>query len=282
MPDHMTRYATSDHLAVAVVRATDTVATIAAQHDVQGEPRRILGEAITASLLMATRLKGPGVLSFSLRTSSCFAHLRVDAIGLGSVRAMVTDTVRAGLQAWNGVDALLGPGEVEVVKQLAQESQPYRSTIQLDRGEVVWAANRYLAVSEQVDACLLIDVRERDGALVEATGVYLQRLPGADDDGAGIAHLRRHQLALTEGRPMGLAGDQDDDGLIQRLIPGSPLQRLHDYPVGFHCPCSAERFITTLRGIPQHELRELAEDGVLETTCEFCRSVYRIPLDEVI
>ena len=124
MNDHITRYATTDHLAIAVVRCTDTVATIAAQHELTGEPQQILGEAITAALLMGTRLKGPGVLNFSLRCENTFSHMRVDAIGMGSVRAMVTESVREQLQQWNGVDALLGPGEVEVSKQLAKKANP--------------------------------------------------------------------------------------------------------------------------------------------------------------
>ena len=92
MNDHITRYVTTDHLAIAVVRCTDTVATIAAQHELKGEPQQIMGEAITAALLMGTRLKGPGVLNFSLRCEAAFAHLRVDAIGMGSVRGMVTES----------------------------------------------------------------------------------------------------------------------------------------------------------------------------------------------
>jgi len=281
MNDHITRYATSDHLAIAVVRCTDTVATIAAQHGLQGEPLRVLGEAITASLLMATRLKGPGVMHLSLRNQGVFAHLRVDAIGLGSVRAMITETVREQLLQWNGVDPLLGAGEIEVSKQLAQDQQAYRSTIALERGDATWAANRYLATSEQVDACVLSDVRVRKAQTIEATGVYIERLPGADEDESGVQHLRRHQLALTEGNPMGIAGDQDDDGLIQRLVPGSELVRLHQYDVGFHCPCSRDRFVSSLRSIANDQLHDLADNGILETTCEFCRTSYEIPLDEV-
>lgn len=282
MNDHITRYATTDHLAIAVVRCTDTVTTITGQHGLTGEPQQIMGEAITATLLMGTRLKGPGVLNFSLRCEQAFAHLRIDAIGMGSVRGMVTESVREQLQNWNGVDQLIGEGEVEVAKQLQQEAQPYLSRIAVDDIRPAWAANRYLATSEQVDACVLVDVRLKGGVVSEATGVYIERLPGADEEDSGVQQLRRHQQAFIDGKPMGLAGDHDDDGLIKRLVPGSELVNLHTYNVGFHCPCSRERFIGSLRGIDNKQLHELAENGLLKTTCEFCRTEYEIPLDEVL
>ena len=201
MTDHITRYATTDHLAIAVVRCTDTVATIAGQHGLRGEPQQIMGEAITATLLMGTRLKGPGVLNFSLRCEQAFAHMRIDAIGMGSVRGMVTESVREQLQAWNGVDQLIGAGEVEVVKQLQQEAQPYLSRIAVDDIRPAWAANRYLATSEQVDACVLVDVRLRDNQVSEATGVYIERLPGADEEDSGVQHYAATNRPLSMASP---------------------------------------------------------------------------------
>ena len=50
-----------------------------------------------------------------------------------------------------------------------------------------------------------------------------------------MQHLRRHQQAFIDGKPMGLAGDSDDDGLIKRLVPGSELVNLHKY-VGLSLP----------------------------------------------
>ena len=125
-------------------------------------------------------------------------------------------------------------------------------------------------------------MRLKDGQVAEATGVYLERLPGAEEEDSGVQHLRRHQQAFIDGTVMGIAGDQDDDGLVKRLVPGSELVRLHQYDAGFHCPCSRERFIGSLRGIDNAQLKDLAENGVLETTCEFCRTKYEIPLDEVL
>ena len=282
MDDHIGRYATTDHLAVAIVRGHHTVSTIANQHQLSGVPRQILGQGILASLLLATRLKGPGVLSLSLRNAGVFAHMRCDAIGLGQVRGMVTEGVREQLQAWNGVDALLrDETQLEVAKQLSDEHQPYRSMVALPGASVTAAMNGYLAQSEQIDACMLIDCRVNGEQVTEATAVYIERLPGAADEDPALEHLRRHQQALAEGQPMGLAGDHSDHGLLQRILPGSELIHLKDYPARFFCPCSAERFTQSLRGLGPEDRAELADNDIITTECEFCRTTYQIPLDEL-
>ncbi|TVR08552.1 MAG: Hsp33 family molecular chaperone HslO [Planctomycetota bacterium] len=282
MNDHIGRYATTDHLAVAIVRAQGTVATIADQHQLRGTPRQLLGQSLVASLLLATRLKGQGVLSLSLRNTGGFAHVRCDAIGMGQVRGMVTSSVREQLQSWNGVDPLLqGELQIEVSKQLSDEHQPYRSLVSLPTDSIPLAINGYLAHSEQIDACMMIDCRVNEDAVVEATGVYLERLPGAADEDPGIDHLHRHQQALADGHPMGLAGDRSDHGLLQRILPGCELIHLKDYPARFFCPCSADRFREALRGLAPADRAELADNGIISTECEFCRSVYHIPIDEL-
>jgi molecular chaperone Hsp33 len=280
----MARWVTEDHLAISLVRCTDTVRTIAAeQYGLSGGALRYFGDAIAASLLLATRLKGPGLLTFELSCTGAFDFVRCDAIGLGSIRGMIPESTWKTLTEWNGVDVLDGPGQLRVTRRIEGAEQPYVSTLALEAGSVLLAANRYLTLSDQVDGMCHLDIRcNEDGSLREAVGIYLERLPGGTDEDLALSHLRRHQEALAAGEAQGLAGDDDDHGLLERLLPGCKLVHLRDYDVGFHCPCSKERFRNTLSGFPNNQLQELAVDGVIETTCDFCHTVYRIPLDEVI
>ena len=58
-----------------------------------------------------------------------------------------------------------------------------------------------------------------------------------------------------------------------RVSPPRPLRR--------GCRCSADRVINVLRSMPRAEIVELAEEGVLEVTCEFCAETYRFTPDDL-
>ena len=280
MADRMGRYVTDAGYAVAVVRAPATLQVIGRdQHALADGPMAVLGEAILGSLLLATRLKGPGLLSLTMHTEGVFNHLRCDAIGLGSVRAMVLPTTSERLQAWNGVDALLGPGMLTVSRQLRDEDQPYQSKLLIGDDRPARICNDYLVASEQVPAAIGVDLAI-DGDAITATALYLERLPGGEEEHP----LMQHLLQLRDA-PDDLAKHRHDDdlALLHALCPEATFRELHAYDVGFHCPCSRERYVANLRNFSKEQLSELTNGaGVIETVCDFCRSRYAIPLDDVI
>jgi len=160
MGDRIGRYVSDrEMLAVAVVRATDTVRTIAEhQHGLRGAPAALLGETILGVLMLATRLKGPGQVVAIVQTDGVFDHCRADAIGMGRVRAMVRPTTRDRLHEWNGVDRLFGTGHLQVHRQVEGRGQAYQTHLEItDAPSVRAAINQYLRRSEQVPAAALID-----------------------------------------------------------------------------------------------------------------------------
>ena len=109
MPDHIARFVSDcERLALSIVRAPDTCQLIGhEQHGLEGKPLRVLSNSILSSLLLATRLKGRGMLTWALDTEGLFDYCRIDAIGLGSVRALVRRQTSKNLSDWNGFDSLL-------------------------------------------------------------------------------------------------------------------------------------------------------------------------------
>lgn len=279
MSDRMARFVTDAGYAAAVVRADRTVHTIAReQHGLADGPLAVMGEALVASLLLATRLKGPGLLTFSLATDGVFDHLRCDAIGLGSVRGLVLPGTGERLADWNGADRLVGDGILTVGKQLHDEDLPYQSKLLVGSDSVARIANDYLVASEQVPAAIGIAVRP-SATDDRAAGIYLERLPGGE-----LEHPLMEILLRLRDDPAGIAFDEADEAaLLQRLCPAATFRHLHTYDVGFHCPCSRERYIASLRNFPVERLSELTNGaGVIETVCDFCRTRYPIPLDDLI
>lgn len=276
MTDRMARFVTDAGYAAAVVRSPATVREIACdQHQLSGTPAGVLGEAIVGALLLATRLKGPGLLTFSLATDGVFDHFRCDAIGLGSVRAMVLPRTHERLAGWNGVDRLIGDGLVTVGRQLREEEEPYHSKLLVQAESVPRIVNDYLVASEQVPAAIGV-VADGDQ---RAVGLYLERLPGGDPEHplmTRLLHLREQPDAFDHAAA-------DPATLLAELCPEATFRQLHEYGVGFHCPCSRSRYVANLRNFSTDQLRELSNGaGVIETRCDFCRSFYPIPLDDLV
>ncbi|MGB1027397.1 MAG: Hsp33 family molecular chaperone HslO, partial [Rhodospirillaceae bacterium] len=47
----------------------------------------------------------------------------------------------------------------------------------------------------------------------------------------------------------------------------------------FRCRCSSEKVENTLKSFPKSELLEIADNGQVEVTCEFCKAVYMFEVD---
>jgi len=280
MSDTIGRFVTDAGYAVAVVRAPATVLEIGRdQHRLSDGPLALLGQAVLGSLLLATRLKGPGLLTLEVAGEGAFDRLRCDAIGLGSVRAMVPPTTQERLAAWNGADPLLDSGVLTVSRQLHHEDQPYQSKLLVGASDMARVCNDYLVTSEQVPAAIGVDLAVA-GDQHTATALYLERLPGGDEE-----HPLMRVLLELRDRPelLGEHRHGDDEAVLRSLCPEATFRQLHRYRVGFHCPCSRERYIATLRNFSTEQLSELTNGaGVIDTVCEFCHSRYEIPLDDVI
>ena len=132
MSDTMLRLVADNGYAVAACDATQAVQTIATdQHKLTGKPRDAMAGAIVGSLLLATRLKGVGMLNLEYESDGVLSYFRVDAIGLGSVRALVPRMYPKHVLAGNGVDRLLGDGKLAITKQLESRGGKPASLIAL-------------------------------------------------------------------------------------------------------------------------------------------------------
>lgn len=285
MTDRLLRYLTEDDHAIALVDATETCRTIGVdQHHLHGRPLGVLARGVVSAVLLGTRMKGRGLLSWDLRTEGLFRQLRVDAMGQGLVRAMVAPETEQELDEWNGVDELLGDGQLVLSTRIEGQGQGYTTTLEVTAEHVDGVTNDYLQRSAQVSAVVRSDVRIEGDQVVAARGIYLERLPGADPeqhpDGLTDTVERWREAGMGS---LDLVAAGEPDQVIAGLIGADGWRRLHEAPVQFHCPCSRERYVSTLAGFPPDELRQLVNGaGVIVARCDFCGAVYNIPLDEVI
>ena len=64
--------------------------------------------------------------------------------------------------------------------------------------------------------------------------------------------------------------------MLRRLFPGDDVRVWRPMPVEARCRCSRERVDRMLQSFPPEELDDMAEDGIVTVTCEFCGTVYEM------
>lgn len=276
MTDHISRFVSDRGYALSYVVCGDSAQLMGhAQHGLTGDVLKMLSEVAVSALLMGTRLKGRGLLSVQLQSDVGRARtLRCDAMGLGYIRSMAHENPDA--------DVLFGTGTLTVGKQIEGSKQPFQSNVPVNHDRFTHAANIYLHRSEQVQAIILSDVRVHDNLIERARGIYLERLPDAGDVYDRPIDKHFEELYEAKREHIELSG-ADDERMIDDIFGAGEFKKLRSYDVQFHCPCSRERYVETLSQFPLKQLTELCnEQAIISCDCEFCKTNYPIPLDDVI
>jgi molecular chaperone Hsp33 len=239
--------------------------------------RRVLGELLAASALLASTLKFAGTLSVQLQ-------------GDGAVRLLVVECdARLALRAtaqWNDAAAALPPdaslcalaggpehGRLAVTLDPRDGGPFYQGIVALESASVATLIEHYLATSEQIASRLLLAAD--DG---RARGLLLQRLPGARSTAAvdwAEVETRLDALPARVLRDSSAAAP-----LLQALFPGDDLRLFAGQPTRFACRCSAERVANALRLIGRAEVEGIVgEQGTVAVHCEFCNRRYAFDAD---
>ncbi|MBZ0091626.1 MAG: Hsp33 family molecular chaperone HslO [Sulfuricellaceae bacterium] len=226
--------------------------------------RRLLGELLAASVLLAATLKFSGRLVLQMQ-------------GKGPLRLLVVEcgsdlTVRA-MAHWEGdveqapLPAMLGTGTFSITIEPKDGGNPYQGIVEVEGDSVAQALENYMTRSEQLETRLWLEADDE-----HAGGLLLQRLPGEMGDD-GDAWRRAGLLAATLNRKelLGLPPRQ----IVRRLFHQEDIRLFDAMPVFFHCGCSRERVAAMLRLIGRDEVKFLLDgQGAIEVDCEFCNKHY--------
>ena len=238
------------------------------RHGLNRGASRVLGEAMVAALMMAAYLKGDERITLQIQAEQPRLGLSVDVTAAGEIRAQLRPP------------AVQVPthgqlrGVMVVIKHNAQK-ELYRGATAIEEESLAAALGRHLRESSQVGAIIrLVCEVGADGAVVQAGGLLVERLPPAE----GLPTLSAEAFEAHYGDVRGMSGAAvaavvRADGGGELL--GAPLAVMEQRPVIWRCRCSQERVEGMLAGLGADELRSMIEeDGGAEVTCHFCQERY--------
>jgi molecular chaperone Hsp33 len=280
MIDQLKKYLLEDRtVRVQAVRLAETWSDAQAHHQYPPAVRKLLGELVAASTLLAANIKFDGSLLLQIQGDGPIALLVVECRSDLSLRATVK--VRDGHEVPEDgtLQTLLnthGGGRFIVLldpKRKVPGQQPYQGIVPLEGETVAEVLEHYMKSSEQLDTRMWLAADDQ-----HAAGLLVQRLPdhgGKPGEAASDADgwNRAVHLASTLTEPELLATDIDT--LIHRLFWEETLIAFDPETVRWHCPCGRERVADMLRMLGRDEVESvLAEQGKVEVSCDFCGKPY--------
>jgi molecular chaperone Hsp33 len=254
-----------------------------ARREYSTDVRDLLGELAAVTAIIAGNLKSGNRMSFQLQGHGTVSLLVMDCQPLidgplhlrGMARSDSKSTVpHAGHsippastpESSSTLNRLLGDGQL-VLTLHQTDSQAYQSVVPLEGATMAAVFEHYLAQSEQQPARLWLSADEQS-----ACGLFLQRLPGADQRDAD-GWNRVGQLAAT------VRADElrlPPEALIGRLFGDEAVRLFAPRDVLWHCPRDEEKVRRMLESLGREEVESMLEEtGIIEVDDEICAHKYR-------
>lgn len=268
------------HFKISVVKTTELVKEARERHDLSLLNTVILGRALTATMLMASELKGEERIRLRMEGNGPIGSLVAEANSLGEVRGYVANP-SAELDYTDSSTTFgqgLGLGVLTFSKTLYNEAEPRTSTIQLINGDVTSDIAHYLTQSEQVDSALILDVgMDENGEVTEAGGLLIQKLPDAPD---GQIDMLQERLSSFPAVHKFFEDGQYIDDVMHKVMSPIKVKELSRQLVDFFCRCSKDRFLNALSMLNYDDLKEMKGESQ-EIVCQYCNNREEISKEEI-
>ncbi len=267
---------------ISVVKTTELVQEAVVRHGLDVLASILLGRSLTASLLLASELKGEERIQLRFDGDGPVGMMLAEANSVGEVRGYVRNPKahlsESLLVSEYNLGSGIGLGVLNVSKTLYNEAEPRSSSIEIIHGDIVQDIAYYLAQSEQIPSAIMLDVSLNEkGEIVQAGGLFVQRLPGAKP---GVMDKLSDHLKTFPSVASLLEDDLYIDTIMTKAAGDFEVRELDRRPVHFFCRCSRERFIRGLSMLSYEELREMGGEEQ-ELVCQYCGNREMIGTDVI-
>jgi len=277
-----------------VVRLGPAIDAILRGHGYPESVCKLLGEGVALTALLGASLKFEGKFNFQTKTDGPVSMLVIDYLSNGQLRGYARFDADAVSQLEKVGKArareLLGDGHLAMTIDRGPAMDNYQGVVVLEGDSLSDAADAYFRQSEQLPTFIRVAVARHYSAVGgdgggrwqwRAGGLMVQHLTreggfaagthGDDDEDWNRAHILASTVEEQELVDPMLAPDR----LVYRLFHEERVRAFKTRSLSFECGCSAERVKKMLASFGPDDLADMAEDGQIEVTCEFCNRRYR-------
>jgi molecular chaperone Hsp33 len=231
------------------------------RYDYPEPVRRILGDTLAATALLASTVKFEGQITVQIQGDGPLTMVVIQCSN---------KLVLRGLARWEGVledtalDQLISNGKLVISIENDQDNQRYQGVVPVTGETVADSLQEYFDRSEQLPTRLWLASDDESAA-----GLLLQRMPEQSAASADDFWNRVCLLASTI-KPKELL-ELPEKQLLHRLFNEDDLRIFDRLPVSFRCTCDRERVENMLRSLGADEIRSMIEEhDDISVRCEFC------------
>ena len=273
----------------AIVKLQNSFIEALNGHNYPSSINALLGESLTASVLMGIHLKHNARLSLQARGDGPIKLLMAEAVMQQAadtneevtqhkVRAVarLSEETPPGIESDSqALQHLLGRGQLAITIA-PEEGERYQGIVGADQENLSQCLEAYFNQSEQLPT--LFQLATSDTA---AAGILLQRMPHNDNYQAGDNTLNSNDIWEEL---IALTGTLTDRELLEVPVEKLLFNLFHEHQVKlsppdtiqFECSCSYQRTGAALMQISPLEIESILEaDQEIVMDCEFCSARYR-------
>ncbi len=267
----------------AMIHGTHMVREMRVNHELGILETLVLGHAYLAASLMTANLKEQDRIAFKIECSGPIKGFSVEANAFGEVRGHLKNNpipIKKPLESFD-LAPFFGDGFLVVTHYPEYARHPYVGHVKLKYGSIAINLAHYFLSSEQTPTAFNLSIKfDPEGHVTGAGGLFLQALPGADDQRVWELEQLVHQLpSIGEA----FSGDQSPKDFIILYFHSFSPKLLASRRVEFFCHCRKESVGQIIAKLPVENLEEMLKTGPfpIETRCQNCSTVYPFNKEEI-
>lgn len=276
-----------------IVRLGPSVDEILSKHNYPDHINQLLGQVLALTALLGSMMKYDGILTVQMK-------------GKGPLRVIVSDffkdetskmaTIRAyagfdeGDHQYFSMEELFGDDAyLAITMDQGKYMERYQGIVELAGENITQVAEEYFRSSEQLPTKVKLACEKDATGKWQAAAIMIQHYARSSTD-----EFERQEETTTDdwnnaSIMLGSLKTSEllDDGLtlqnlLIRLYHESGVRIFPHTDIVAGCRCNAEKIRTALSGLDLEELKEVADDDIINVTCDFCTTDHKFELSKLL
>lgn len=253
-----------------------------------GAAAHLGGQALSLVAGMSAGLKFEGALSLQVKGDGPVSLMVADSTHDGAVRLYMRltedDRLRDPPEVAPRADMMFGKGYFAFTIDQGPETDRQQGIVTLEGASLSEMAAHYFATSEQLPTSIRLFSSFQDGKW-DAGALLLERI--ADEGGRERHDAEEDHWETAKTLAATLTAEEvfnphlTHSALLYRVFGTLGVAASAPRPARFGCRCAREKLLSVLRNFSDDDLDEMAENGVITMSCEFCGVDYRFDRNNI-
>ncbi|MDG1438678.1 MAG: Hsp33 family molecular chaperone HslO [Emcibacteraceae bacterium] len=277
-----------------VVRLGRSVDEILSKHNYPDAVSKMMGETLAFTALIGSLMKYDGILTTQMKGEGPFQVLVSDFFkdannhNVGDIRGYAS--FQDGVTEGDSLGEMFGDnGYMAITIDQGKFMERYQGIVKLEGEHITHAAEEYFRSSEQLPTKVMLTCEKDSNGKWQAAAIMIQHYARNTQDEMGRDEVETKDQWNTASIMLSSLKTQELldqnlslQNLLIRLYHESGVRIFDHTHIKAGCRCSEEKIRTTLASLDLEELNDVATDGMITVTCDFCTTDHKYELAKLL